>query len=127
MFGKIRNHILTKLLWAFMGLYLLNISIDNPDAHSNEISENLSINDQESIIELVLEKVLGFEDAIQEHDDPDSDEPNQKNTIKVDFIVPLIKDKNNHVFLLNLKANFPEYLAFLPSGYFGQVKPPPKV
>ena len=49
-----------------MGIYLLNISVDTKDPHPEYIPEDLSINDQESIVEIVVEKILGFENAIQE-------------------------------------------------------------
>lgn len=62
-----------------MACYLLNISVDTPDGTPYGTSEDLSINDQESLIELVVEQVLGFENAIAEYDDPDADDQHKKN------------------------------------------------
>ncbi|MWB94569.1 hypothetical protein GON26_09355 [Flavobacterium sp. GA093] len=47
--------------------------MDTSDFNSNYVVENLTINDQESIIELVVEKILGYENAIPEIDDCDSE------------------------------------------------------
>jgi hypothetical protein len=43
--------------------------VDMPDAQPEDIPEDLSINDMESVIEIVLEKCLNIEDAISEHDE----------------------------------------------------------
>ena len=73
MLNSIRQNKKLKFFCAFMALYLLNCSVDTSDFNSNFTVENLSINDQESIIELVVEKVLGYQNAIPEIDDCDSD------------------------------------------------------
>lgn len=56
-----------------MGIYLLNLSVDAPDAHQQHVSEDLSVNDMESMVELVLEKVLNIENAVPEHEEDDAD------------------------------------------------------
>lgn len=48
MFNHIRHSTTVKFLWAFMGLYFLNISVDTVDANPNYITEDLSFNDQEN-------------------------------------------------------------------------------
>jgi len=83
--SQIRNSVLTKILWALIGLHLLNISVDTADPNPEHIPEDLSINDQESIIEIVLEKVLGYEDAIKEYDDHDTEDHNKKTNVKIDL------------------------------------------
>ncbi len=71
-----------------MALYLLNCSVDTSDFNSSFNPENLSINDQESIIELVVEKVLGYQNAIPEIDDCDSDDHTiLKKTVALDFFM----------------------------------------
>jgi hypothetical protein len=55
-----------------MALHILNCSIDSPDPLPECISEDLSINDIESISELIIEDFLGFENAIAEHDEQDN-------------------------------------------------------
>ena len=67
----IRQNILLKYLWIGLALFVFNVSIDTPDAFGDEVAEDLSFNDIESIAELVLENVLGVYDAIPEHDEND--------------------------------------------------------
>jgi hypothetical protein len=57
-----------------MSMYLFNCSVDTPDQCFDHIPEDLQINDQESIIELVLEIGLGMDDAIPEKEDADADQ-----------------------------------------------------
>ena len=73
MLNLIRQNKKLRFFCALMALYLLNCSVDTNDFNSNFDVENLSVNDQESIIELVVEKVLGYQNAIPEIDDCDSD------------------------------------------------------
>lgn len=56
-----------------IALYMLNICVDSPDPFPNRL-ENLNYNDQESIIELVVEKVYGLGDVIPEYDDADAED-----------------------------------------------------
>ena len=76
MFKLFQQKGFVQIFWLFMSLYLLNISVDSPDYFSNSISEDLSFNDQESIVEIVVEQVLGYENAIKEYDDNDTEEHN---------------------------------------------------
>ena len=61
-------------------LQFLNCSIDAPDIYS----KIFEYNEQESILELILEKVLGHEDAISEYQCEDA-EHNNLNKKKVNF------------------------------------------
>lgn len=86
MLNSIRQNKNLRFFWAFMALYLLNCSIDTNDFNSNFEVENLSVNDQESIIELIVEKVLGYQNAIPEIDDCDSDDHTiLKKIVALDF------------------------------------------
>ena len=78
-----------------MGLYLLNNSVDTADPNPEHIPEDLSINDQESIVEIIIEKVLGFENAIEEYDDNDTEDHNKKKNVKIDLSVHETKTKEN--------------------------------
>lgn len=73
MLQHINRSKINNALWLFMALYLFNISVDSPDGFPQN-AENLTINDQESIIEIVIEKFLGYDNLITEHDDADSEE-----------------------------------------------------
>ncbi|MDH7911400.1 hypothetical protein [Winogradskyella sp. SYSU M77433] len=126
---SIRNSLFSKILWGFMGLYFLNISVDAADPNPEYIPEDLSFNDQESIIEFILEKVLGYEDAIQEYDDYDSEDHNTKKNSKIDFLVYLDSDNEakSHFWLTEKKNNFLDYSSHLANGFKEIDSPPPKV
>lgn len=128
MISRIRNSIFTKILWGLIGLYLLNISVDAEDLNPEHIPENLSFNDQESIVEIIVEKVLGFEDAIREYDDHDTEDHNKKKNAKIDLLVHVFNANNNchHQFLQREKL-YPEYEARLKQGFNEIDSPPPKV
>lgn len=111
-----------------MGLYMLNISVDTADPNPEHIPEDLSFNDQESIVEILIEKVLGFEDAFKEYDDHDTEEHNRKKNVKIDLLVHVIKANNivqNQFF--ERKKTFPDYEARLTKGFNEIDSPPPKV
>lgn len=76
-----------RLFCAFMALYLLNCSVDSPDTQRDGLSDNLAINDQESLLEILIEKVFGYNDAIAEYDDDDSENPSVKKVVSLDFYV----------------------------------------
>jgi hypothetical protein len=73
MFRLIRNSHFVSFLWFLLAIQILNVSVDSPDSHSDVIAENLSTNDLESVIEMLLEKVFDFENAILEHDESDNE------------------------------------------------------
>lgn len=128
MLSRIRNSVFTKILWGIIGLYLLNISIDPADPNPEHIPEDLTFNDQESIIEIVLEKVLGYEDAIKEYDDYDTEDHNTKTNVKIDLATHYIVDNNlNQSFVEIKKHKFPEYKINLTKGFQKLDIPPPKV
>ncbi len=86
MLNNLRNNLFVRVLWGFLGLFLLNVSVDSPDPEPNHLPEDLSFNDQESIIEIVLEQLLGYDDAIVEYDDHDTEEHNKKKSVRIDLI-----------------------------------------
>lgn len=111
-----------------MGLYLLNISVDSADPNPEHIPEDLSFNDQESIVEIIVEQVLGYADAIKEYDDHDTADHNKKKNVKIDFLVHLII--TNKEFLQQLTARkqlFFDYEARLTNGFKEIDSPPPKI
>lgn len=70
--GITRKHIVTKFFWFLMALHILNLSVDSPDPQPDSVPEDLSINDMESIVEIILEQMLDIEDAVPETDDDDT-------------------------------------------------------
>ncbi len=111
-----------------MGLYLLNISVDTADIHPEHITEDLSINDQESIIEFVVEQVLGYEDAFEEYDDHDTEDHNKKNNTKIELIPHVATDlKLNRHPLISTQQNYSHHSLFLTIGFKKLDAPPPKI
>jgi hypothetical protein len=125
--GQLRKSVFTKTLWGLMGLYLLNISVDSPDPNPEYIPEDLSINDQESIIEVVVEKILGFEDAFEEYDDHDSEDHNKKKLVEIDvFAQQIIVSITKESIIETIKEQFTDYNPYLTSGFQKLDTPPPK-
>tara|TARA_R100001015_G_C4561253_1_gene121068 strand:+ start:116 stop:451 length:336 start_codon:yes stop_codon:yes gene_type:complete len=111
-----------------MAVYLLNISIDPADPNPENIPEDLSFNDQESIIEVVVEKFLGFEDAIKEYDDNDSDDNQNKKQFKVDILTSNSGIDQSGLNDPSLKVQYyPNQEFRLVNGFFEVDSPPPKV
>ena len=110
-----------------MGLYLLNISVDTADPNPEHVPEDLSFNDQESFVELIIEQVLGYENAIKEYDDHDTEDHTKKKSVKIDLLVHETKNKgivSNQ--LLEGKASYPHLEARLTNGFKEIDSPPPK-
>lgn len=112
-----------------MALYVFNISVDAPDIYSQEIREDLTLNDQESIIEIVLEKVLGYEDAISEHEEHDEDsEHNIKKNLSFEWY-----KISDHFYeepfsqSAGSKNNFNRYHYLVLAPFFEIQSPPPEV
>lgn len=68
---KLRNSLFLRIIWFSMALHIFNLSIDSPDQLPDTVPEDLRVNDIESFAELIVEHVLGFENAISEHDETD--------------------------------------------------------
>lgn len=129
MFDSLRHTKIKTYLWGFMAFYLLNISVDTPYLFQNKQPANLTFNDQESIIEVLCEKVLGLEDAIPENEDADTE---QKKTFKkgytIDkFVVPF-SENNTKLSLTYFRKNaiFQDQTT-LKKTYLEIHSPPPEV
>jgi hypothetical protein len=111
-----------------MAFYLLNISVDTTDPNPEYIPEDLSFNDQESIVEIIVEMVLGFEDAIKEYDDHDAENHNNQKNVKINLLVQV-----NKINILaqnqfdKRKKLYPYYKGYLTKGFKEIDSPPPKV
>lgn len=75
---SIRNSRTFRLFWFLLAVHFLNISVDSEDIRPDYTAEDLSINDQESVVEIVLEQFLDIENAIAEHDESDTEGQNNK-------------------------------------------------
>lgn len=110
-----------------MCLHLLNVSVDAVDPNPEFISEDLSINDQESIVEIIVEKVLGFEDAFVEYDDRDSEDQNKKKSVDSDWLTQTnFSQKTSNWICLKSIDRFPHFEANLAIGFMEIDSPPPK-
>tara|TARA_R110002049_G_scaffold288330_2_gene470693 strand:- start:5289 stop:5624 length:336 start_codon:yes stop_codon:yes gene_type:complete len=110
-----------------MALFLLNISVDTADSHPEHIPEDLSINDQESIIEIVFEKVLGYENSFKEYDDHDREDHNKKSNLKIDLTIYYLSNIENDNLLMDLsKQFFSQQNNFVTKGFYNLDTPPPK-
>lgn len=111
-----------------MAAYLLNISVDTADVYPDHIPEDLSFNDQESMAEVVVEMVLGFEDAFEEYDDHDTEDHSKKKNVKTDPVVHGDSAPGNHHHAGLHRIVIRTCLAaLLHSGYSDTDSPPPKV
>lgn len=127
MISLIQNSSFTKILSGLIALYLLNISVDIADPNPDYIPEDLSFNDQESLFEIFVEQILGYENAIREFDDPDTGDHNKKKTVKVDLTVHQIKKADPHHPLKFKKIRCHHYEARIRSGFVETDSPPPEV
>lgn len=110
-----------------MALYLLNISVDTSDTNPDYVVEDLSINDQESIVELVVEKFLGYGNVIKEYDDPDAQDHNKRSNIKPDLYAQLGSEVDKKNFVISINGQKTSVLnSHLSGGFCQQDVPPPK-
>lgn len=127
MLRSIRNTSFTRFFWGLMGLYLLNISVDGPNHLPIELAEDLTINHQESILEIVVEKLLGFENAIVEYDDHDMEDKNKSGSNSIDTVVffspypELAQDID-----AMMERGFINFSSQLSSGHYLLFTPPPE-
>ncbi|MDI5897809.1 hypothetical protein QLS91_10800 [Flavobacterium sp. LB2P84] len=128
MIKQIRHSFLTRYFWCFMSLYLLNCFVDSPDVQPDYFTEDLTYNDQESIIEIFVEKVLGFENAIAEYDDNDINQSSSlKSNFSIDFFVlPIITLSGNKNYMRLKKENLAVQNSILLTPYFKIHTPPPE-
>ncbi len=111
-----------------MGLYLINISVDPADPKPNHIPEDLSINDQESIIEFAIEKLLGFENAIDEHDDHDTEDHHKNTNVKAGLVTHFTFNYiTSGLPVETKKKRFPDFESCLTTGFHQLLTPPPKI
>lgn len=124
-----RNTFVSRIICGYLAFCIFNTSVDGPDRLTSVLqpSENLSLNDPESLIEIVLENVLGFDKAIPEYLDPDNGKAmkNLKNTsdqyvaYHIGAVTPLIYTV--------IQEKFDNYSSSLASHSREIHSPPPEV
>lgn len=124
MLTKIQNISSLKYIWLFIALYLLNCSVDSSDISNNTLASN----HQESIIEVFVEQILGFKDAIAEVEDSDAEtDATLKKVNAVDtFIIPnFLQFQNAFNLIKNPTFNLDPHLD-IEIPYFKIPSPPPE-
>jgi hypothetical protein len=97
---------------------LVNISIDPPDIltnldHDMELEEDLSINEMESISELILEKYFNLTDAVPENDDSESENLIKKIDIPHELVNSLALIDISGLHLIHIHSYFNSQLRSL--------------
>jgi hypothetical protein len=127
----LNQHTLAVRMICFILVFaIMNISIDPPDLLQNldadmALEEDISINEMESISELVMEKVLDIDNAI-----PESDEAEAETLLKkvevfqhlYEFSVPALT-----VQLVSSCESLSLVPVFSPQNHSSIIAPPPKV
>ncbi len=113
-----------------MAFYLLNCSVDTTGLFvGTPETSRITYNNQESIIEIVVEQFLGFEQAIPEYADNDMDQNAalKKAQLIDSFIIPHF-DQKVYTFLGYSKKLHPiEHVNHTLKFYFKVPSPPPEV
>jgi hypothetical protein len=106
---------------------MFNISVDAPDGHTDAIKEDLSINEMESIVEIVLEQCFDIANAIPEHDEEDDNEANSIGKYSLQFFCNSLQnsiEKSHHIIVSKKIYSRDEYL--LCDNHLEKDTPPPK-
>ena len=120
-----RNHIITRFFCILMALHIFNLSVDTKDTAPDYVPEDLAVNDQESFVELVLEKWVGIENAITEHDEPDQEDGGALDFKKIN----LIAQNFSHVNFATTEIDHvysPEYIVSFQNPCFDIIPRPPR-
>lgn len=126
MIKRLRNTFFVRFFWGLVAIYLLNISVDAPES---EFFINQSFfNEQESIVEIVIEQMLGYEDAIDEHDEKKCEDHNQKKNSRLDIDIQYFTNAIFYSDFHSIKSNnFNNFSDKLCRGFHKKLTPPPKV
>jgi hypothetical protein len=89
LYAVAKNIRIQKVLWLFMACYFINSIVDAPNL--NLYTSAVYFNEQETIIELVVEKVMDFGDVIPETNDTDNQEQTSLKKLKLDVYFPTLK------------------------------------
>lgn len=127
MIHRIRHSDYLKLFWGLMAAFLLNLSVDAPDPFPQHVPEDLTHNEQESITEWVVEKVLGYENAFVEYDDDDGDERSSELTVKLAAtLLAALPFSLRPPAEYRAVPAYPPYTRWLTPGHHEVTGPPPR-
>lgn len=129
MLNAIRHSKISSFVWGFMALYLLNISVDVTSLFDKKDQDHKNINQQESIVELFFEMVLGFEEAVPENNINDKEQnPTVKKGFVMDkFILPFYEIKTQIIVFNLIKRRFRFFKTIFLIPSLEIHSPPPEV
>lgn len=122
---SLQRHKYFKKFTFYLALLLLNISVDAPISNNITYRENLNFNKQESLVEIIVEKFLGEEDAFEEFEDFENNSINKKD-FKLDFQA-YISSTNYFGIEVQKEQVFTNYSFSLKSIFPEVTSPPPQV
>jgi hypothetical protein len=108
-----------------MAIHIFNLSVDTKDVAPDCIAEDLSINDQETVVEIVLEKVLGIDNAIAEQDEPDEEDGGALDFKKINLIAQNFSHINFSTTEIDRDYS-PEYIVSFQNTCFDIIPRPPQ-
>lgn len=122
----LRSILPLRAVVLLLSVEILNLSIDPPDLLPNH-PEDLSVNDIESITELVLENVFGVQNAMKELEDQDTPDGSPF-TLKVDLYSSLSAKLHPKPYFFILRKSYNELQNNRLNSVFSEIaSPPPKV
>jgi hypothetical protein len=119
----LRKKLFTTIVCMIVSVQLFNLSFDPADISYGK--EDLSINEIESCLELILEIILGHDDAVKESDESDeaTDRPGSTVTLFTISASVLLEENQN----IEIKSSLPIILTTnLESVNLPIISPPPK-
>lgn len=124
--AQIRQSKFLKVLWLCLSIHIFNICFDTQDATPDYLKEDLSINDQETFAEIVIESIMGFDDTFTEYDDNDFGTKAKKKLFSIKLTLPI---HLNFEALKQPDSVDPntDFENTLPDFYNNTDSPPPKV
>ncbi len=122
----IRQNIIIRFLTLALAIHIMNCSVKAPLLQECFFSNKISFNKMESFLEIVLEQVFNFKNAIAEQNDENA-EVSFCMDIKLDvdlFHLNYITNMSNlHCFpIINIPSEYKEHLF---SQYHPEICPPP--
>jgi hypothetical protein len=100
----LRKNVGFNVFCILMALHLLNCMVDVPDATGRFVPEELDYNDMESLVEVVAEQLMGFENCFPEYDDVDTEDQSTFKVKKILELLALPKDSTPQVLLSSDKG-----------------------
>lgn len=127
MFKRLNTGFSHRIVPFLLALYLFNLSIDPRDPQAESISENLSVNDIESFCELILETVIGIDNAVPEHEEHDTDTNRVNHEFRLFFSCSIDFINSERTYLLTDTFRFAPVEKSPVSTLIEIESPPPQV